>query len=257
MWKSLRVTALLLVLATVAWQARIDRTTTTDWDSPLWIGLFPVNGDGSAAAADYIAQLPATAFAPLESFFAREARRHGVTLAEPTHLRLYPAVAQLPPALPRGAGALGAAWWSLKMRWYTWRETRALPGPAPQVRVFVLFHDTATSPVVPHSLGLQKGLLGVVYAFASRDMRGQNAIVVAHEILHTLGATDKYDPGTLDPLYPDGYGDPQQEPRLPQRTAEIMAGRRAIAPGRAELPENLDDVVVGSATAREIGWHKP
>jgi hypothetical protein len=255
-WKRLRIAVLLLVLATVAWQTWIDRTTTTDWHAPLWIGIFPINGDGSAAAARYIAQLTPDTFTSLETFFAREARRYDVAVDPPVHVQTYAPVAPRPPALARGAGPIGAAWWSLEMRWYTWRHTRSLPGPPPQVRVFALFHDPTSTPAVPHSLGLQKGLVGVVYAFASSDMRGENAIVIAHEVMHTLGATDKYDLETLEPSYPDGYGDPLREPRLPQRTAEIMAGRRPIAPGKAEMPESLDDVVVGEATAREIGWRK-
>ena len=44
-----------------------------------------------------------------------------------------------------------------------------------------------------HSTGLQKGMLGVVNAFASADQEGSNAVVIAHELLHTFGATDKYD----------------------------------------------------------------
>jgi hypothetical protein len=73
-------------------------------------------------------------------------------------------------------------------------------------------------------------------------------------LLHTLGATDKYDRGSLQPLAPDGLGDPEQQPRYPQDFAEIMAGRIALSPTRAEIPEDLDRVTVGTATAREIGW---
>jgi hypothetical protein len=36
-----------------------------------------------------------------------------------------------------------------------------------------------------------------------------------------------------------------------------MAGRVALAPDRAAMPDDLDDVVVGAATAREIGWSRP
>jgi hypothetical protein len=107
---------------------------------------------------------------------------------------------------------------------------------------------------MPHSLGLQKGLVGVVYAFASRPMQGENAIVVTHELLHTLGATDEYDPNTLQPRFPEGYAEPQREPRFPQPLAEIMAGRRALSSSRAEMPDSLAEVVVGPTTAREIRW---
>ena len=82
-------------------------------------------------------------------------------------------------------------------------------------------------------------------------------MVIAHEILHTLGATDKYDPETLQPLFPQGYAEPERNPRFPQSRAEIMAGRRASSEREAEMPDSLDETVVGPQTAREIHWPEP
>lgn len=104
---------------------------------------------------------------------------------------------------------------------------------------------------------MQKGLIGVVYAFADPQMAGANNIVIAHELMHTLGASDKYAPATNLPQFPGGYGDPEAQPRYPQRDAEIMAGRRAISATEAQMPPDLDAVVVGEQTAREIGWTQP
>jgi hypothetical protein len=58
------------------------------------------------------------------------------------------------------------------------------------------------------------------------------------------------------PLYPDGYANPQARPRLPQRRAEIMAGRIPISETVAEIPADMTQVVIGGATAREINWTK-
>jgi hypothetical protein len=107
---------------------------------------------------------------------------------------------------------------------------------------------------VPHSSGLEKGLVGVVYAYAARAAAGPNSVVIAHEILHTLGATDKYDPVTLQPFYPQGYAEPERNPRFPQSRAEIMAGRRALSEREAEMPDSLDETRVGAQTASEIHW---
>jgi hypothetical protein len=93
-----------------------------------------------------------------------------------------------------------------------------------------------------------------VDAFAAPEMDGTNDVVIAHELLHTLQATDKYDPQTDAPSFPSGYGDPRQVPLYPQATAELMAGRRMLSPTRWEEPRNLDEVVVGPATAVEIRW---
>jgi len=69
-----------------------------------------------------------------------------------------------------------------------------------------------------------------VHLFAARSQAAQNDIVIAHELLHTFGATDKYDAGSDAPRYPEGFAEPQREPRYPQRYAEIMAGRVPLGP---------------------------
>jgi hypothetical protein len=120
--------------------------------------------------------------------------------------------------------------------------------------MFVMYHDPSTLQTMPDSHGMQKGLIGVVHTFAQGQMAGTNSIVIAHELLHTLGATDKYDPGTGAPLFPIGFADPSQTPLYPQGEAEIMAGRRAVSPQDAEMPASLKAVVVGPATALEIRW---
>ena len=120
--------------------------------------------------------------------------------------------------------------------------------------MFVVYRDPALTPTVPHSAGLAKGMIGVVYAFATPIMGGANDVIIAHEMLHTLGATDKYDPANDAPLFPEGYGDPRQQPLFPQQQAELMAGRRVLAPNRWEQPEDLGEVVIGAATASEIRW---
>lgn len=137
------------------------------------------------------------------------------------------------------------------MRWYNWRVGG---DSGEQIRLYVLYHDPAVTRAVPHSLGMQKGLVGVVYAYADDELDGQNNLVIAHEFLHTVGATDKYDPRSLAPLFPQGYGEPDAEPRYPQSFAEIMAGRRALSDDEATIPDSLDRVVIGEATAREIRW---
>jgi hypothetical protein len=256
-WKLLRITLLLLVLAIVASQAWLDRITTTSWRTPLWIGVFPLNADGSPVAERYVHALTPAAFQGIERFLAREAQRYGLAIAQPVRIELYPVSKEMPPLLPAGAGPLATAWWSLKLRWFAFHAAD-VEGRAPShVRVFVLYHDPGTTTVVPHSLGLEKGLIGVVHAFADRDMRGENEVVIAHEVLHTLGATDKYDLATNAPLHPWGFAEPDLKPLFPQRRTEIMAGRRPISERDFAMPEDLRSVVVGPLTAAEIRWVRP
>ncbi len=258
MWKTLRITVLLIVLVIVAGRTWLDRVETQSWKNPLWVGIYPLNADGSPTAQTYIDALSPSDFTAIESFFASEAHRFGMALDEPVHVELYPEGKQLPPQLRHGAGPLDVMWWSLQMRWFAVRAAGVPPGRTPsRVRIFVLYHDPSSLQSAPDSHGLQKGLIGVVHAFAAKSLAGTNNIVIAHELLHTLGATDKYDLGTGAPLYPSGYADPANEPRYPQQRAEIMAGRRALSPTDFEMPASLRDVVVGPLTADEIRWtHK-
>jgi hypothetical protein len=253
-WKTIRIGLLLLMLGAVALHQWLDRVRTQSWRETLWVGIYPLNADGTATAEQYIDALSVKDFAPIESFFAREAHRYGVPLDEPVHIELYPQGDSLPPALAPDAGPLGIAWWSLKLRWFAWRVAE-VPGRVPaRIRLFVLYHDPATLPTVPDSHGLQKGLVGVVHAFAVNEMTGTNNIVIAHELLHTVGASDEYDPASGAPLYPAGYADPDRKPLYPQAEAEIMAGRRPLSAEQFDMPRSLASVVVGAETAREIRW---
>ena len=254
LWKALRVAILLVLLALVANTAWLEQRRVHAWAYTLDVGAFPVAGDDSPVTRDYLARLERSEFTAIDGFFLREARAHGLGLSEPVRVTLYPAVAMTPPAPPAGGGVLSAIVWSLSLRYYAFRSAVVPSGAAPAVRLFVVYHDPALTPRVPHSTGLDKGLIGVAHVFALARMSGSNAVVIAHEFLHTLGATDKYDPATDAPVFPTGYGDPAQLPRYPQARAEIMAGRIALSPTAQDMPESLDSCVIGRATATEISW---
>lgn len=256
MFRKLRIAVLLLVLLFVALNTYFDRVYSTDWDIPLRIAVFPVNGDGSDVAQRYVDALHVDQFTAIESFFTAQAERYGVQMDRPFRFTVAPPLSELPPAIDPGSGPLGAITWSLKTRYWAWRVPVYPPGPAPDIRLFVLYHDPAQSPSLPHSVGIQKGLFAIVNAFADRRMEGSNDTVVAHELLHTLGATDKYDLANNQPLLPDGFADPTREPLYPQAKAELMGGRIPLSPERADIPDSLRQVLVGPATAAEINWKK-
>jgi hypothetical protein len=253
LFKQLRVLFLLLVLLLVAVSNWQSRSRSTSWKSPLYVAVYPIAADQSAVTKAYVAALNAEAFKPLDRFFAEQASGYGVRLDEPVKTRLRPPLEGQPPARASGAGMLATAIWSLRLRYWAWK-VGGRSGDPEDVRMFVLYHDPALTPTVPHSLGLAQGLIGVVYAFADPAMTGANDVVIAHELLHTLGASDKYDPVSDAPRFPDGYGNPRQQPLFPQRTAELMAGRRMMSPTRWEQVDSLDEVVIGPSTALEIRW---
>ena len=138
------------------------------------------------------------------------------------------------------------------MRWWASGVTDDQDRVDPDVRIFVRYHSPQTDFVLENSVGLQKGMVGIVNAFAERRQNGTNNVIIAHEFLHTLGATDKYDPASGLPHFPDGFAEPEKKPRFPQQFAEIMGGRIAVSEYDAMVPKSLKYVIIGETTAREI-----
>lgn len=256
-FRTVRIAVLLLLLFAVAGDAWLTQRRSTDWDEALWVSVYPINADGSAATADYIASLDDESFTPIADFMAREAERYGITVASPMQVRLAPEVRERPPAPPANGQRLAVMGWSLQMRYWAWRTARTYAGPPSDIQVFVQYFDPEETDRVAHSLGLQKGLIGVVNAFASRKHSGQNNVIIAHELLHTVGASDKYDLADSQPLYPHGYADPDQDPLYPQSRAEIMGGRIPLSETEADMPISLNKTLVGPETAAEINWLQP
>ncbi|WP_153147828.1 hypothetical protein [Dechloromonas sp. H13] len=252
MFRKFRILILLLILATVALGAWRANSRLTAWEHTVHVAIYPIAADDSPATARFVAELSDDDFADIARWLQEQSDRYGRSLLQPVALRVAPPLAVRPP-LPRARpGPLDAIVWSLELRWWASRHDD-IAGPRPQVRIFVLFHDPERASALPHSIGLSKGGIGVIHAFASRPQRRQNAVVIAHELLHTFGASDKYDLATLQPIHPAGYAEPDRNPRLPQDKAEIMGGRTPIDEQRADIPSSLADTVIGSETAREIG----
>jgi hypothetical protein len=253
MFKVLRIFILLMIFTGVALGAWRAKTQSVEWKYTLPVNIYLINGDGSPVAEEYLRNLTAEDFKPIATFMRDEAERYGRSAQASIEIRLGGTITTQPPAPPRNGSVLEVIVWSLEMRWWAYRNADA-SGPGPQVRMFLLYFDPALSKKLAHSTGLQQGLIGRVNTFASHDMARQNNVVIAHEFLHTLGATDKYDPATNQPLFPEGYANPELDPLLPQQFAEIMAGRTPLSRSEAETPASLDDAVIGGKTAQEINW---
>jgi hypothetical protein len=252
MFKAIRITILLLLLVLAAGHTWLTRQRATAWEVPLVAVIYPINGDGSATASRYIDALKVEDFQPVADFVADQGRRYGLTLAPPVRLELAAELGSLPPAPPIAGSIPQIMFWSLRLRWWAWRVDN-YQGPG-DIKLFLLYYDPEANQQLDHSLGLQKGQIGVVKAFAARRNGPGNNVVIAHELLHTLGATDKYDPATGQPLFPDGYAEPARQPALPQELAEIMGAVVPLAEDESVMPEGLGQVVVGELTAQEIGW---
>lgn len=255
MFKAVRVTILLFILVLVAGVTWMTKQRALNWDYTLDVVIYPINADKTEITRAYIASLRTDAFQPIDTMMLDEARRHGMTRNAPVRVWVAPEVDAMPPVPAPGGNVFSIMTWSLKLRYWAWRHDR-FDRTKPNIRLFALFHDPARTPALAHSQGLEKGMLGVAHVFASTSQEGSNNVVLAHEMLHTLGATDKYDLRTTLPLFPDGYAEPQKSPRFPQEFAELMGGRIPVSDSRAEIPDDLSQCMVGAATARELKWLK-
>lgn len=251
-FRRLRILLLLGVLAAALGFTWLEQSMVRSWQEPLDVAVTPINGDGSEEAAAAIRALTPHDFADIGAFLEREVARYGVKHAPAMQVTLLPELRQKPPAPPRDGSVLKTVAWSLKLRWWVYRQSGEwLPQPG-RIKLFLLFHAPQDGTALEHSLGLQKGLIGVVHVFSDPEQAGQNNIVIAHELLHTLGASDKYGAGGV-PRYPEGYAEPHLPQSAPRREAEIMAGRLLDGYGRAVMPPGLERCIVGPLTAYEIG----
>jgi hypothetical protein len=250
-FRRIRILLLLGVLAAALGLNWLEQSMARGWRAPLDVAVIPINGDGSAEAAETIATLQPSDFADINAFLERETARYGVKLLPAMRLTLLPELHQRPPAPPRDRSVLKTIFWSLQLRWWVYRQSGQWLPQLGKIKLFVLYHAPQDGVALDHSLGLRKGLIGVVHAFADPGQTRQNNIVIAHELMHTLGATDKYDAEGW-PLYPQGYADPELPQTLPRHEAEIMAGRLVNAAGRLVMPASLDQCVIGAMTAHEI-----
>ena len=248
-FRQLTVAIVAIAFTAGVWQTQVR---VSSWKEPLWVTIYPALADDDPATEKYVTRLSRDDFSDITDFVRREAHRYGVGLDDPLHIELGQRT-DLPPAPPENGNPLRVMAWSLQLRWWAWRELADQPGPEPDIRMFVVFHKPVTGVALPHSLGLRKALTGIAHVFASRQMRGANHVVITHELMHTVGASDKYGPDDL-PVFPDGYAEPDRKPLYPQRYAEIMGGRIPLARDRARIPPDLHKVRIGPATAAEIHW---
>ena len=254
MLRNFRILVLLMILFGIAFSMWREKVRIQEWTSTVHVAVFPINADGSAAAQEYINSLNAKSFTPLDNFVQEEARRYGLSLLWPVTVTFGPVMQTLPPPFPTEQSLLNNVAWSLKLRWWSWRNTPEAKIP-PTIRLYLLYFDPENLERVPDSVGLERGRIGIIHLYASKRQTSSNHVVTMHELMHTLGATDKYNLFDNQPVFPLGYGEPEKNPRYPQHFAEIMGGRIALSPTQSRIPISLHETLIGPLTAAEIGWY--
>ncbi|MCU7940285.1 MAG: hypothetical protein KZQ64_00085 [gamma proteobacterium symbiont of Bathyaustriella thionipta] len=201
MHKHLRVFILLLILLIVALGTWVTQMRTTDWSHELRVVIYPINADKNDITEDYILNLSEQDFTPIIEFFIAELAHYGINSDEPIHIALSPPVRQLPPKTPQQGNILDIILWSLKLRYWAFQRDE-YQGPKAEIQLFALYFNPQLSPTVKHSTGLKKGQIAVINLFADKKQKDSNLFIITHELLHTLGASDKYQLSTNQTVYP-------------------------------------------------------
>jgi hypothetical protein len=254
MFKKLRIFILLIILATAIQQIFLDKADL-DWKDNFYVVVYPVNADGSSEVGAYIKTLTRDDFEPMAEYFADEGARYNLGMRRPVEVQLGAVVDKIPPAPPQNGSLLDTIIWSLKFRLFAFNNSPKV-SVKPDIKLYLLYYNPVTSPALSHSTAIAQGRIGRVNLFGDAAYSKQNLVITAHELLHTLTASDKYNLATTLPTYPDGYAEPEKQPRYPQDFAELMGGRVAISESKAEIPKSLAQTIIGEKTAREIGWLK-
>lgn len=254
-FRNVRVIILLSLLASAAIYTKEQRLNTTSWYQPIEVVVYPINGDGNPKTEHYIQNLTLKSFQDIDAFFIRASKKYQLVVDKPITTTLGNTISSQPPSPPTDRNSiLKVMLWSMKLRYWTYNNTPDNTSNHNRIRLYVIYHQGSDDKALEHSLGLEKGLIGVIHAYAKPAQSRQNAIIMAHEILHTVGASDKYSYKDNQPLYPNGYAQPEKNPLHPQRYAEIMAGRLAISSSQSKMPKDLRFCLVGAQTAKEINW---
>lgn len=193
----------------------------------------------------------------LQGWMEREAARYHLGVRRPVELHLVgPTKADGLELAPPGEGlvdrALGA--------WHLSRELARVDKAAGVVpsrwdaRIYVSLEPTESEDErFVEGMAEAGGSVGLVRGVLKDTELTLELTAVAHELFHCLGAADAYDRGG-HALVPQGMVEPQRQPLYPQVAAEVMVGEVPLGPQLGRLPDSLDEVRVGPATAAALRW---
>jgi len=249
--KQIRVLVLLLLLLPLVILAFRDDDPRPDWQRTLIVGLYPHNGDGSDEVQAWIDRLHREDFQPIETFIAEQAARHGLELERPFEIRLGRPIPNAPPPPPPVGAGRERMSWAAHLRWWHFRLDRQRLKP--DIVMVASYQQVPADFFNLRSIGMPSPRLGLSQLAIGQDRHEFNLVVLAHELLHTVGALDLYRPDGR-PEFPDGYAEPDRQPRYPQQRAELMAMVLPVSPQLSRPPRKLEEVQIGARTAQQIGW---
>lgn len=253
-FKLMRIVFLLSIFFVILLSAWMTEKRMAAWERPILVTIYPIVADSEAETEKYARKIELDSFREVNEFFDLESEVYGFAVTPAFRFQLAPVSFDKPPAVPDQFSTASIAWWSLKMRWWAWTMDFKDDLVQPDIQMFVQYHSLNGNNEIGISVGMRKGRYGLVKAYAKDSLHQQNLVVFTHEMLHVLGATDKYVISTGEPIFPHGFAFPDQRPLFPQRKAEIMGGRIPISSVDSLMPGSLQKCKIGKQTAKEIGF---
>jgi hypothetical protein len=255
LFKLTRIVLLLSVLFALVVGGWMTEKRMAAWERPILVTVYPIAADDQPSTLDYARGIDANTFRDVNRFFETQAMPYGFSVTPAFRFQVAAASTDRPPPMPEQFNTAAIAWWSLKMRWWAWTKSMGDGLIDPDIRMFLMLHSIEGTSELGLSVGMRKGRYGIVKAIARESMEPTNLVVFTHEMLHVLGASDKYVLSTGDPIFPHGFADPQQRPLFPQKRAEIMGGAIPLNAVSSAMPESLHECKIGRTTAEEIGFY--
>jgi hypothetical protein len=256
LFRRARVAVLLSILVVVIAYAVTDvrsRRARTEWRRTLEVAIVVVRAAPIDEGA--VPALVERAVA-LDAALDAEMRRYRQGGPAPFHFTVLGPIDGAPPPRADADGLWAAITHSLALTMWT-RDVDARASVnrrAFDARIYVSARPRASRTRVSVEGDSEPGgRVGTVSVDLDATSADYALAVVAHEALHTLGATDKYgSDGRV--VEPGGLAEPDAVPRYPQSKYEVMTRGRLVAPGVERAPGDLDELGVGPATAAEIRW---
>jgi len=250
-----RIVVLLTILFVIVSGSWMVEKRMAAWDRPILVTVYPIAADDRTSTLEFARSIDADSFREVNDFFTAQSTPYGFQVTPAFRFQVAEASADRPPAVPGQFSTVDIALWSLRMRWWVWMKSLTDGLIEPDIQMFVMYHGLDNAAEVGISVGMRKGRYGIVKSFARVSAEEINLVVFTHEMLHVLGATDKYVLSTGDPIFPDGFADPGRSPLFPQERAEIMGGAIPLSAASSVMPDSLAQCKIGRLTAREIGFY--
>lgn len=252
--RNVRIGVLLAVLAAVAgwgYKKREALGLRKQWLAPLPVAVVLV---AERPLPPTTVEAWRRGLEELEAWSQAEFERHrGPMHFPPLALRLAtPVVAPHPPLPPSDLPLAERAAAALEFE----QAARALDDAAGVTAADTIVIDVLLGPgeaTAVEGLAEKDGKRGVVLGNVDETELSLELVALVHEVLHCVGATDKYDADGRA-VEPGGLVEPDRTPRWPQPFGEVMVGEVPLGPREGRPIQSLDEARVGPATAREVGW---